>query len=438
MLIGYTLFDPVFVLAGTAYAILLLSKNSEKLFVFLPLAFSLYFILPAVGYLTLSRTIPLLLIVRLIILGRFHTSPTVNNFLVPLVLILAASFLIAPVLGADQTRVFVRFLYYVGMIALFLFCFEIGSRPGSDALLVKGFAMSAVVLTAYGGYQIVAHYTGLPFRGIVYGPNSSGYFAEMFGLPRVNSLANEPKRLGFVLFVGALACFKMAREIPRKRMRWTAWGWSALLVSLLTFSSSYFLTLVLFVPCLFLLYRPKLRPSIIFAGIIILAGLAIGPGMKIVEVLGETYERRMAEISLGLDGKVVYRQEFYAEEYLKRHPIQIISGVGVGRYYQVLNKEFGHGVGYSENGGLAPLNSNVFEAVFDLGGIGAVLLYAGIFAVLVRLRLKGFDFLFLSLLFLALHSLTILTLPYMVLASGFSVGQLHQRSRERGLHAVSV
>ena len=57
-------------------------------------------------------------------------------------------------------------------------------------------------------------------------------------------------------------------------------------------------------------YRPKLQPSIIFAGIIILAGLAICPGMEIVEVLGETYERRMAEISLGLDGKVVYRHEF--------------------------------------------------------------------------------------------------------------------------------
>ena len=432
MVFGYTILDPIVVLSGTAYAGYLLLKRPVQLMAFLPLALSVYFFIPLATYLTLWQTVPLLLIGRLLFVRRVRLSADARPIFGALVILFVASLAYALVSGADPTRAIIRAMYYLSAFALFLFAYEMTLKPEGYSLFVRGFVVVAILYGIYGAYQIVAFYGGLPMRGIVYGPNSSGLIAQEYGLPRINSLANEPKRLGYVMFVGALACFTLAREksgVARRRLM-AASGLS-LGISLMTFSGSYFLAVALFIACALFLY-PLGVPRFVLAGSLVAAmAVTLGYGDQIGEVLQHGFERRMAEVEVGLDGRFVYRQEFFANDYIERYPIQAVTGVGVGQYYSVLNREYGEGVGYSEKGGLVPLNSNLFEIAFDVSGIAAGLLYGALGVLTLRLHRRRFVFLSLALLFLLIQSLTIQTLLYLAIVAGVGVAQLRVSQMNR-------
>jgi len=440
MVFGYTPFDPVVVLLGTIYAAYILTTRPVRLMGFLPLALSLYFFVPLVSYLTLWRTVPLLLLGRLLYVGRLRLSAAARPFFGALVILFGASLAYAIAYGADTERAVIRGIYYLSAIALFLFSYEMGRKQEGYELFVRGFVWVGILYAAYGVYQILAFYTGLPVRGIVYGPNSSGLIPVEGGIPRINSLANEPKRLGYVLFLAAMACVTLGLEqIGKTRLRYMVAAISIFLISVMTFSGSYFLAIALFAACATLLYPAKLlRFSLV--GLLIAGMLsAVQPENRIISVIEDGIERRSAEVERGLDGAVVYRQEFFANDYLARHPKQALTGVGVGQYYRVLNRFYGTGVGYNERGALAPLNSTLLELTLDLSGVAAIIFYFGIAALILQLRRRRFHFLALALLFLALQSLTITTLLYMSAVAGVALGQVStagslRRSGRRASH----
>lgn len=425
MVFGYTRFDPVIVLLGTLYAAYLLSTRPVRLMAFLPFALSVYFFIPLLTYLTLWQTVPLLLIGRLTYFYRVRLSAWARPVIVLLVLLFGMSLGYAVLIGADTDRAIIRSLFYFSAIALFLFSYEMALKQEGYDLFIRGLVAVAILYAIYGAYQIFAFYTGLPVRGIVYGPNSSGLVASESGIPRINSLANEPKRLGYVMFLGALACFTLAQErFGKTRLRLKIAGGMALALSVLTFSGSYFLAIALFVGGATLLYPNRMQRAmlagVVFAGL----GLVLGPGQVIIDALQSGVERRALEVEVGLEGKVVYRQEFFAIDYLANHPLRAITGVGVGQYYRVLNKEYGTGVGFNEFGGLMPLNSMLLEMLFDIGGIASGLLYGGLGALILQLRRRGFVFLTMALLFLTLQSLTIQTLLFIAVVAGVGVARL--------------
>jgi hypothetical protein len=430
MVFGYTPLDPLVVLWGTLLAIWYLQKAPVKLIGFMPTALSLWFFVPIVTNLTLWQTVPLLLTGRMLLKGGLRLPKSIQPVISILMIIFAISAGFAVVAGADGTRAIIRIVYYVGILAILAFSYEMGRRPDAYEILLKGLVVMGIVYAVYGAYQIVAIYTGLPVRGIVYSASGGSVMAFEAGLLRINSFANEPKRLGFVLFLAAMACIFLARMRPARRARQLRWAAGGIFgMSIMTFASSYFAAIGLFGLASLLLY-PSRATVYFISALVIGVGVSVAvPELGILEAIQYGYERRVAEIEIGLDGSVVYRQEFFAWDYLRNNPSSSLTGVGIGQYFSVLNNTYGVGAGYNEQGGLMPLNSNFFELVFDLGMLAAVLIYGGLILLVVRLRRAGETFFCLSLLFLLAQSLTILNLLYIVLFAGMALGRLTLQRR---------
>ncbi|MEM0935720.1 MAG: hypothetical protein AAGJ91_07445 [Pseudomonadota bacterium] len=429
MIFGYSPFDSLFVLGATALAAWLLIRRPVRLMAYLPSALCLYFFIPFLTLLTLWQTIPLLLLARIGLRARVFLPRSARPILGALFLIFCLSALYAFSTGTDLERAAIRSLYYLSAFALLLFSYEMSRTAEGYALFVRGFAVLGVVLALYGAYQIVAFYAGLPMRGIVRGTRGADIAFEN-GLLRINSLANEPKRLGYVMFVSALACFALAAEQTGKpRRRYHVAGAGVLAISITTFAGSYFLAIALFLAACAILYPIRMQAWLVPGAGALLLAFALGYGQPIAETIQHGVERRVAEIEVGLEGQRVYRQELYAQDYFFEHPWQIATGVGIGQYYKVLNREYGPGAGYGDGGSLVPMNSTFFELTFDFGAIGALLFYSGLIGLILQLWRNGQVFLTLALLFLTVQSLTILTQLYVALFVGVSLGQLQNAPR---------
>lgn len=424
MVFGYTPLDPLVVLLGTLLAVWYLSQNPLKLLGFMPVALSLWFFVPLVTNLTLWQTVPLLLTARIFLKGIYLPKSARPVILILLVCLVVSSFY-ALAFGADAIRASIRIVFYSGVFATFVFAYEMGRKPEAYEVFLKGFVVLGAIYAVYGVYQIFAFYTGLPLRGIVYSASGGSIMAFEGGLLRINSFANEPKRLGYVLFLSAVACFFLAqirRESLARKLKLLGVGIFG--VSILTFAGSYFLAIALFVVGALLMY-PSRAVVYCFCVLVVAATISILiPELGVLEAIQHGYEERAAEVEVGLDGAVVYRQEFYAWDYLASNPLFSFTGVGIGQYFSELNKAYGVGVGFNEFGGLVPLNSNFLEMLFDLGAVAATLFYGGLVVLIFRLRKSRETFFCLSLLFLLVQSLTILNLLFIALFAGVAMGRL--------------
>jgi hypothetical protein len=438
MLIGYTQFDPFVVGLGTLWAVYLLSSSPIRLVGFLPIALSLYFFIPTVTYLTLWQTVPMVLTGWVLMRRKIDLSLLGR----PVLAIIAIAFILsgsyAVFAGDDRVRALIRIIYYLGIFAIFLFCYEIGKRPDAYRWLLKGLAVTGMIYAAYGVYQIVGMQFGLPVRGILRGTDGVDMAYE-YGFLRINSLANEPKRLGYVLFLGALASVFLAHlQLNKGKFLWLA-AFGILATSVFTFAGSYFSALFLFV-CAALLIYPS-RATLLFVGALIVGAITIitFPELGVYDALEQGYIRRIQEFEVGLDGQRVYRQEFFGEDYLDKNPFTMIHGVGLGQYFATLHREYGTGVGMNELGGLVPMNSNFLELVFDFGGIIALFFYTAIAVLIWKLRRASEHFLCLALLFVTMQSLVILTMPFMVLFAGLGTARLVvlRRARKHRSHLPS-
>lgn len=427
---GYTPLDPLIVLLGTGMAIYFLGTRPLRLMAWLPAMLTLYFFIPFVTLLTMWQTVPLLLVGRTLLKGRIQAYKSAQLLLLFLLTVFIASAFYATLMGFDLTRAVIRTMYYAGVFAIMSFAYEMGRREDCYELLLKGLVTLGVVLLVYALYQTVAAYTGLPFRGILRGTGGAQAAFEG-GFFRVNSLATEPKRLGYVMFVCAMACLFMIRFRPERarRLKWTSAG--ILFTSLLTFAGSYFAAILLFSAVASILYPSRATKYVLGIFGLTIVMMTAFSDLGVLEVLREGIDRRQTEVEVGLDGTRVYRQEFYAWDYLANHPVVAVFGIGVGQYFQTFASEYGVGAGISEYGGLLPLNSNFLELVFDLGGIAAVVFYSAIGVLILALRRSGETFMCLALLFVTTQSLTILTLQFMVLFAGVGTGRLALAHRRK-------
>lgn len=424
MLIGYTILDPLVVVVGSLYVFRMLSKAPLKALAFIPAALSLYFFIPTVTNLTLWQTVPLILLARMV----FVTGLIVPNRISFLIYIFFAALFLSSaygfVVGNDMVRTAIRLSYYLGCIALFFFSYEIGHKRRADEILLQGLVISGVVFAAYGVYQILAVYTGLPVRMIVYSASGSSIAAFENGIVRINSFANEPKRLGYFLMICGLACFFYIKYRPNLAKRLKRVGLAILVVSSFTFAGSYYLSVAICAVCLLCLFPFRLFKIGVPIFLVILTVASLFPDSGFVQSVTAGFERRADEVEVGIHGEHVYRQEFYAWDYLSNNPRDYFSGLGLGQYYSVLFKTYGIGVGFNERGGLAPLNSLFLELLFDLGGLVALLVYFSLAVLILRLRNERQYFLCLVVLFLTIQSFTILTLQFLALFVGFSLARL--------------
>ena len=428
MIFGYTLLDPVFVMLGSMGAMYLLLARPNRLMLYLPGALSVYAFVPFVSLLTLAEIVPMLILLTTMVRGRIDIPRRVRLGFAILVAIFVLELTFG--LGAastDMERTLMRSMQYVGLLMLFLFSLNSCRDERTYRLLVRGAAIIAAIHAIYGLYQFIAAPTGLPMRGILRG--TEGAQAAMEGIfLRINGFASEPKRLGYVLAVGALAFFELARHSTgTRRTRLRQMGIGVLAISLLTFSGSYYLALALMGTVLVVLY-PRFLKSV--AALSLLGAMTIPifpePAEKLWVAISSGYERRAEEVDVGLDGQIVYRQEFYAEEYLSRNIGVALTGVGIGRANTVLHNEFGDGAGYNGDAPL-PLNSAVLQILFDLGGPAILIIYGTLLALIWRAWRRREIFLMLVLVLLGMQSLSIQVLQFMAIFMGAALARMPSR-----------
>lgn len=420
------------VVLGTLFALGFLMRSPDRLISWLPSMLTIYFFIPAFTFITMWQTVPLMLMGRAGLRGKFRIGGHAIFMVMVIFLSVASSFVSAMLFGSDHTRAVVRLLYYAGILGLISYGFEMGRREHAYSLLLKGFALLGAVLAFYALYQILASYLGLPFRGILRGTLRA---AEAFeaGFPRVNSLASEPKRLGYVLCLSGISCFFLARISGGRSRKLDILGFSIIIVSAFTFSASYFMAVFLSILVVIPLYGRKglFIVGLACAGVALL--FMIMPNSQFVEAIADGYSRRLEEVEVGIDGKFVYRQEFFAWDYLYNQPRNLLFGVGLGQYYSELNSIYGTGVGINEYGGFEPINSNALELLIELGVFVTVLIYGSVALLILKLRRWREDFVCIALILIAMQSFSILTMYFMALFVGFGSGRLKLKRDQRRL-----
>ncbi|MBI1357420.1 MAG: hypothetical protein GC160_24025 [Acidobacteria bacterium] len=354
----------------------------------MPFILTFYVIVPFGTLLTPSRVVPLVLLAWMVISARGEPFRRHLDVFLVVITLSIVSVLAALMIADSGSRPLLRFLNYATLLSIFAFAAYGCRTPKGLTMAMWGLAICAGLHGAYALYQIVAFETGLPFRAIVRGLSGRFDVAQAYGLFRVNGLASEPKRLGYVLFAGALASIYLTKSVSPGLHR-TALRTNAIIsfaLSFLTMSASYFAAVAVSIGGMLLMSSRLWR--IVPVGVAVV-GLALfaSPDLasRVTDLFADTVEDRFEEVSAGLDAVRVYRQEFYAEDYAKAHPLSLVTGLGMGRYNNVLNEEYGEGVGLVGNM-LLPLNSQIFEIGFDLGLPGLLILYGGSVALILSLK----------------------------------------------------
>jgi hypothetical protein len=448
---GFGTLDYVVCTLVAVATVYMLRHAPHRLLVWLPTFLTINFFIPLESHFTPSRFVPLILGGALILSGRLQPRAGHSFPLIVLALVLAGSTAYAMYIGDAGTRPIFRMLHYVGLIFLFVFLTRLLKTREHIQLALWGLFVAGAIHGGHALYQIIAYETGLPFRGIVYTETSQFHAALTDAGLRVNGLADEPKRLGYVLFCAALAAayFFVSRSrgsaaiIPFQRggsvlsRKWFLAGTAGLclLMSLLTYSGSYFAAVAIVLLVLLLTFSIRTFSYILLAGLIGLMVPFLFPTQfdRYSTVLTNFFEARKIEWDFGLQAQKIYRQEFFGHQYLNENPDSILLGVGIGRYNQVLYARFGAVAGHSDDGIVLPINSQFYELGFDLGLIGLAFAYLAVPIIALRLgrRSIGEYVVFTMLLFLIVQSFFVEDKHILVFVAAIGSSMIAQRAWER-------
>ncbi|MGB3165493.1 MAG: hypothetical protein WBA68_01815 [Alteraurantiacibacter sp.] len=427
MAFGFGILDYIVVALCLAATIALLHRP-EKLIVILPLMMSIDFFIPLGTFVTPGHIVPLILGGAMLVKPVAQIPRIVTSIALLYLVVLAVAVLYAVVLGGAGSRPFVRGAFYLNILLVFLYGYAVTARTGSLLPIVKGLAVAALCHAFAGFYQIVAELLNLPYRGVVY--NESGYGApiqEGASAMRINGMADEPKRMGFVVFAGAIALMLLASiDAEGKGRRFVGAG-ASLLAGLLTLSSSFFGAVAIW------LLQFISRPHYLLIGGILLVLLT---GLLFVlapDAASQTWssgsllvERRMIELEYGLDNTVVYRQEFYGFDFLLQNPRELITGVGMGRYNLELFQVYGTAAGLNELGGVQTINSQLLEVGFDMGLAGVLLILVAPFILAAKMDAShtGGWWMRSIVIFLAVQAWFVNSLLFLGLTSGCALAMV--------------
>ena len=437
MVSGFGMIDYVVVLLTLGLTAYFLATRPERLLLFLPAFLTIDFFIPLGSQLTPSRLVPLMICIWALVNYETIRKGRYSSWIAAAFAIILISFLYAVICGDAGIRPGLRALNYINLVLVFLFALSTVKDQRTFLWAAWGLAIAGMLHGGYSVYQIIAHETGLPFRGIVYDESGLGIAVELAGGFRVNGLADEPKRLGYILFIAAIAAAALLTMRPpaRQRQLLIATALVSLGVSLLTYSTSYYFTVGIWI-LLYFLASVWARKLVLVSAIMAVGVLLITPSAltTVSDRFSQIVDERSEEVSQGLDARFVYRQEFYAQELLKDDPILAITGVGIGRYNRVIQQEYGAGAGYGLEGSIMPLNSQVLEVVLDLGLPGLLLLYGSAAALIWQLGRQGQQRVLVGgmVSFLAIQSVMVGNLPYLAFAMGLAAAFLGlSESRKR-------
>jgi len=457
---GFGIIDYFVVTIVTVLCGALLVRSPKKLLIFLPTFLTIDFFIPFGTQLTPYRIIPIMIFIWLVFSRMFFADRRYNPWIVLFILSIIASLSFALYMGDAGTRPVLRVAHYLGLTALFIFVCRMVRTPVDFESGVWGIFLAGLIHASYAAYQIVASRVGLPFRGIVYGDSGAGFAVSAGdGLIRVNGLADEPKRLGYILLCAAIvALLYLARSLkggriaafwPIKAKDWTPFTLGMifilmLIMSLMTFSGSYILALGLTCATAVFLYAK--RAVLILGSLALTASvlLVIAPDRfsGITAAVTDISESRIMEVEQGIEAANVYRQEFYVQDYLAGNPSSLVLSVGMGRYNTVFSQKYGRGVGLTGNGDVIPINSQIYEIGFDIGIFGLFILYIGGAILALRIRRYGITgaALCTMMLFMLFQSMLISNLQLLAVVAGLCAAfvSLRERQMPTGSNAVRI
>lgn len=385
--IGHGIIDYIIVFAFLAYALYAAFTKTERILNVLPAAVSFFFFIEVGPRLTPDKLMPTVFLGAVVLRmgwGYFKTNKPAFMSKWPLVffiVLLISAFVgtyttayFRDLLSSPQlnTRLFVQIISYFNVLLIFLIVRRECIVLGSTDKLLKSFVWTTTILTVYGFYQYFANQLGLPFRGIVYAEGAVGTANVktiddmMF---RVNSFANEPKRLTYFMVVGSLILLKFKSYYFSHLGRLFTWLLiiGHLVILWWTYSTSIYFSVAIFLAGLliysvFINYNRRLFNSLIVTILIGGAGYLYQS-----QELDELYEVRVEE---QLEYEEV-RQEYYGWDYLVKYPGHFVTGLGPGMYNFALAVEFPGLGGLTSNlSGLKPFNSALLVYLFDFGIVG--------------------------------------------------------------------
>tara|TARA_B100001057_G_scaffold121936_1_gene120782 strand:- start:431 stop:1528 length:1098 start_codon:yes stop_codon:yes gene_type:complete len=293
-----------------------------------------------------------------------------------------------------NTRLFVQIVSYFNVLLIFLIVRRECIVLGNADKLLKSFVWTTTILTIYGFYQYFANQLGLPFRGIVYSEGGVGTASVktiddiMF---RVNSFANEPKRLTYFMVIGILILLKFKSYYFSYLGRPFTWLLiiGHIVILWWTYSTSIYFSVAVFllgllIYSIFINYNPRLLGTLIFS--MLIGGVGYLYQEQEVE---ELYEVRVVD---QLEYEEV-RQEYYGWDYMVKYPGHFVTGLGPGMYNFALALEFPGLGGLSSNGRiLKPYNSALLVYLFDFGIVGFIVMLFPMLFIFLSKRLANNKF----------------------------------------------
>jgi len=389
-LVGHGLIDYLFVFFMIAYAYYSGQTKPHRILYILPACLSFFFFIPVGSNLTADKLVPAIFITSVILSKGSNyfsiANKKANNWVGKMWLLIALSAIIGSVYSSYyenhvispffKTRLIIQLIGYINYILIFIIIRKEVSKLNGKKTALTAFLITTSILSIYGVYQYFAHQFGWAYRGIVYNANSTGFggYKDSGDLIfRVNSLANEPKRLTYFLVIGIIILIKYKNPILKKINFVTYLSLVGIhgIVLWLTYSTSIYLAIIVFIVflmlyTLFIQYNKTLSRQLVIL-------LILGTGTYL-------YQRVYFEnlYTLRVD-KQLEREEVRAEvkgqEFIISNPEMFIVGIGPGIYNFALAKEFPKVGGLTENGTfLIPFNSGLMTYLFDFGIIGFYLL----------------------------------------------------------------
>ena len=424
MPLGHGPIDYVIVILCLIITAHTLITDPKRLLYFLPTFLTIDFFIPLVSQLTPGRLIPFMIGGWWLGTNGLPRGKPLTTSLSIAIAIIIASVVYGYLSGESGGRAIIRSLNYTNLVILCGFTWKHARTRTGIKMLLQGFAVAGLIHGLHSVYQIFANKFGLPYRSIVYSEDQSELRMKMLSRGfRINGFADEPKRLGFVLLVGSLALTHISAAVREVQKRYTMLILAMILflLSIYTFSTSFLIALAIWLPIMLLLSKRSWK---FFLGALVASGLLFIVKsdliLNYVDIQKQFLESREEEVEEGLEARTVYRQEFYAKDYLERYPLKILSGVGMGQYYKVFREFYGPVAGMGPGGMLLPLNSQIFEVILDTGLAGFSLIYLGGIIVIWKLRKVGPDGAIMAIVsaFIMIQSFFVQSLSYHALAVG--------------------
>ncbi len=389
-LLGHGSIDYIVVYSLMAYAVYAGFTKPHRILFILPACLSFFFFIEVGPRLTPDKLVPVVFVIATVAskgIGYYKNSVK-NQFWIITVLIMVvfstvigsfysnyySSYLTSSIVG---TRLIIQAIGYLNYMLIFIIVRKECTLQLGVKRLLKSFLITTSILSLYGVYQFYANEFGWPYRGIVYSDKTSGFggFNNNEELIfRVNSLANEPKRLTYFIVIGILIILKYYKSIKNRI------GFFPLVIVLifhfvvlwLTYSTSIYFVLAVFITLLLLYsifrnYNGQIIRYILFFGFLGIAAFA-----REGEYLNQVYDIR---VEGQLESNII-RSEVYGQEFMVNNPGMFVIGLGPGVYNLALAKEYPGKAGIVNNGTfLVPFNSDLLIFMYDFGIIGFFILF---------------------------------------------------------------